>query len=878
MSELFDLFQAGITDTQNYNVLFENVKKYQKGLSDLELVYSDSILRLCQALQQWTQSKTGISDVTVLIRQVIRNYRQRLRIPMHLWIAMRTDEMNAASGLRATQIEGDTLVTLTADNWQPDWLTHTEEIDAVQLRKRDERIVGDGLLSSMDSTFTHYQSLAQKVAMQACFFVPPGSTLLIALSTGAGKSLMFQLPAWYESLGGTIKGGTTIVVVPTVSLALDQERRVQQFFSSATYPEYQPYCWIESTSSETRAIIRRGILDGTLPILFVSPEALLKSTLYDICLEAAEQGTLNRFIIDEAHLVETWGAGFRTDFQILAAYQKRLLERSQGQLRTFLFSATISRSCSNLLEQLFGNGENFYIISANRLRPELAYWFRFSQTKSRREKRVLEALQYIPRPLLLYVASPEEATHWSSLLKQHLYQRYATFTGSTNNKKRQELIKAWVNDEIDVMIATTAFGVGMDKRNVRTILHACLPENLERFYQEVGRAGRDGYSAVSLVCTTIHDNEATFNMTRTARITTEKAAERWQGMRRTASFPIEDRGDILWIDTNAPPEGSPGIKRSDTNKEWNLHTLLLMQRAGLLNIVDLEEVASLRDNRHELDDWLAVHLIDPIITAYPDALEFRERLHPIREEEVSKIRQDLKDMENIIRKYANSPISECLAPYFADLYAYCSWACGGCPYCREEKISPYEETLPSLEIHLEPGPVSASFLRGELRNFMGWHAAANISWDGPRRIQTLEQYIQVLAALVQLGMQQFLLPSQLLASPDWTLKFTQQLMKYEPVPHMLLSLEEIQAYPQIPLYAIPTVIVYPIHDEEADEFHRFMQQHRQRWHHQHVPLVHIVHRSLALASEQGLFSDRIDGISEKITSFSEVLTQWQRAL
>jgi hypothetical protein len=303
-----------------------------------------------------------------------------------------------------------------------------------------------------------------------------------------------------------------------------------------------------------------------------------------------------------------------------------------------------------------------------------------------------------------------------------------------------------------------------------------------------------------------------------------------------------------------------------------------MQRAGLLNIVDLEEISSLRDNLHELDDWLAVYLVDPIITAYPDALEFRKRLDLIREEEVSKIRQDLKDMENVIIKYANSSISGCLAPYFADLYAYCSWACGGCPYCREEKISPYEETPPSLEIRLEPGPASALFLRGELRGYMGWHAVANVSWNGPRRIQTLEQYIQVLAALVQMGMQQFLLPSQLLCSPSWAPKFTQQLMKYEPVPHMLLSLEEIQAYPQIPLYAIPTVIVYPIHDEEADEFHSFIHQHRHRWHQQHVPLIHIVHRSLTLASQQGLFSERIDGISEKITSFSEVLTQWQRAL
>ena len=879
MSELFDLFQSSITDTQDYVALFENVKKYQKELSGLELVHSDSLLRLCMTLRQWCQGKAGISDVTVLIRQVIRSYRRSLLIPTQLWNAICTYGMNVDAGLRAAQIDGENLILLTANDWQPDWLTHTAEIDTVGLRKRDESIIGDGLLFAMSNgVLTHYQSLAQKVAVQSCFFAPPGSTLLIALSTGAGKSLLVQLPAWYESLGGTIKGGTTIVIVPTVSLALDQERRIQQFFSSTAYPEYEPYSWTRSTSAETKATICRGILDGTLPLLFVSPEALLKSALYHICLIAAERGTLNRFVIDEAHLVETWGAGFRTEFQLLAAYQKRLLENSHGQLRTLLLSATISRSCADLLKQLFGSGEHYYTIYANRLRPELAYWFRFSQTKSRREQRVLEALQYLPRPLILYVATPQDAKHWTSLLKEHAYRRYEMFTGDTNHKKRQQLIDSWINNDIDIMIATTAFGVGMDKRNVRAVLHACLPENLERFYQEVGRASRDGYNAVSLVCTTIHDNEATFNMTRTARITTEKAAERWQGMRETAYFPFEEMGDILLLDTNSPPKGSPRMKRSEANKEWNMHTLLLMQRAGLLDIMNFGEVVSSGNAHHaDSDDWLPVRLLAPTITAYLDTSEFREHLNPIREEEVSKIHQDLKDMEKLVRKYASSPVSECLAPHFADLYAYCSRACGGCPYCRKEESLPYEE-IPSLEIQLEAGPVSASLLHGELRDYMGWHATVNISWDGLRRIQTLEQYIHVLVALVQMGMQQLLLPSELLSLSSWTKLFIKQLTKYEPVPHVILTLDEIQTHPQIPLYAIPTVIMYPIHDEDADEFHRFLRQHRQRWHDEHVPLIHIVHHSLSLASEQGLFLDRIDGISETITHFSDVLTQWQRAL
>ncbi len=557
MSELFDLFQQALTATApDYHALSHTIKTHQKNLTNLELAQSNSLLRLSLALQQWSEGKAGTSDIAVLIRQVIRTYKQRLSIPIQLWNTIHTDETNA--GLRVTRVTESNLLQLTADDWHPDWLTQTAEIDDLQPRKSDMSVVGDGLLFAMSNgSFPHYQSLPQKVAVQACFFAPPGSTLLVALPTGGGKSLTIQLPAWYESAGGTIKGGTTIVVVPTVSLALDQERRIRQIFPSAVAPEYEPYSWTRGTSPETKAIIRRGILDGTLPVLYVSPEALLKSSLYDVCLEAAKRKTLRRFVIDEVHLVETWGAGFRTEFQLLAAYQKLLLERSQGQLRTLLLSATISRSCADLLQQLFGGDEHYYVICSNRLRAELAYWFRFSQHDPRREQRVLEALQYLPRPLILYVATPDDAEDWEIRLKKEGFRRCATFTGNTNADKRQHLIDSWNNDEIDIIIATSAFGVGIDKHNVRTILHTYLPENLDRFYQEVGRAGRDGYSAVSLVCTTIHDHQAARDRISKARITTEQAAKRWEGMRKTALFPFKEAGDILLVDTNVPPDDHP---------------------------------------------------------------------------------------------------------------------------------------------------------------------------------------------------------------------------------------------------------------------------------------------------------------------------------
>src|SRR5436853_2669485 len=180
---------------------------HQKTLSDLELAQSNSLLRLSLALQEWSQGKVGSSDIAVLIRQAIRNYKHRLSVPVQLWDAIHTDETSA--GLHVTEVAESNLLQLNVDDWHPDWLTQTAEMDDLQLRKSDMSAVGDGLLFAMSNgSFTHYQSLAQKVAVHACFFAPLGSTLLIALPTGGGKSLTVQLPAWYESAEGTVKGGT----------------------------------------------------------------------------------------------------------------------------------------------------------------------------------------------------------------------------------------------------------------------------------------------------------------------------------------------------------------------------------------------------------------------------------------------------------------------------------------------------------------------------------------------------------------------------------------------------------------------------------------------------------------------------------------------
>lgn len=444
------------------------------------------------------------------------------------------------------------------------------------------RLPADAPVSSLLG-FSTYTGPGQREAIRALIHLPPGVTLIANLPTGSGKSLLAQLPPMLSP-----QGSLTLVIVPTVALAIDQGRRM-----SAIFKEHdrlwsdRPLSFHSGLTLEERSSVFQALRSGQQRVLFTSPEAATGS-LRSVLLDCAREGRLSHVVIDEAHLVVTWGSGFRPAFQLLPALVSSLRsargKATQQQLRVALASATLTAHTITTLRTLFASKAGDCIISGIFLRPEPRYAMKKLASEEERMRFVLEAVMKAPRPFILYVTRPDEAEGWLEILKANGLGRVATFTGKTPPAKRQSLLTDWNRNALDGMVATSAFGLGVDKEDVRTVIHATLPESLDRFYQEVGRSGRDGRASASLLIYTDKDVAQARDMSGPTLIGNELGFERWTAMLDDTSLTGGADGQI-WVNLNRL---RPGLRIEGTgNLVWNLRTLNLMAVAGLIELSSL---------------------------------------------------------------------------------------------------------------------------------------------------------------------------------------------------------------------------------------------------------------------------------------------------
>jgi ATP-dependent DNA helicase RecQ len=303
-----------------------------------------------------------------------------------------------------------------------------------------------------------------------------GRDVLALMPTGGGKSLCFQLPAMLQP-------GVTLVVSPLIALMQDQVRQLQNNGIAAAFI---------NSSLDSAEIQRRtaALLRGEYKLLYLAPERLLLPEFLDGPLKRLDAGVgINAFVIDEAHCVSEWGHDFRTEYRQLARLRSR-----HPRVPVLAFTATATaRVRDDIVAQLALRDPTIHIASFNR--PNLFYRVR---SKDKATYRELLTLAKSGGAGIVYCLSRKRVDELAQkLLADGI--RAGPYHAGLDARVRRDAQDAFIRDHLQVIVATIAFGMGIDKPDVRWVVHHDLPRTLEGYYQESGRAGRDGDPATCIL-------------------------------------------------------------------------------------------------------------------------------------------------------------------------------------------------------------------------------------------------------------------------------------------------------------------------------------------------------------------------------------------
>ena len=608
--------------------------------------------RLCKYVRKYRHGQIGVNDVLVSLRTYLLTYQADLHLPGDI------DISGNSFGLKI-----DGCGKCYAAMGLPDYLNE-KIVEQAFMRgeisedKQDEVFLGVSPNIFRITGFKYFKNLSQKIAVTGALNMPEGYTALISLPTGGGKSLITQAMAYQK------EEGLTIVVVPTVSLALDQERAGRENIKVANSEEI--YCYYGDPQCD-KAAIYSGLTNKTMRLLFISPEALIKNEhLRKLIDDVNKAGYLRNIIIDEAHIVIEWGNFFRMDYQCLEPWRNTLLH-DNDRLRTVLLSATFEKTTVNMLKEMFSEGEKWLEIRCDALRKEPRFNLIRAKSYTDKRRKLTELLNVLPRPMIVYVTSPDQAESIKKLALEKGFQNVVTFTGATKGGMRKKIIDEWSNNEYDLIVATSAFGVGVDKPDVRTVLHMYVPENANKYYQELGRGGRDGLPSLSIMCVyPQEDLDSAFYLT-TKVLSTKKIVGRWNSM---LNSPSSKRYlDTYALDTSVKPNYSDADYAEDANSadiKWNIYVILLLRRKGLINI--LEMFVEPGTEKYVI----RVRINNDLLLKNNSAMA--DLISQIRDEEWAKNEADFRVMSNAV--YAGE--TKCWSEMFFDTYSLVSAYCAGC--------------------------------------------------------------------------------------------------------------------------------------------------------------------------------------------------------
>lgn len=306
-------------------------------------------------------------------------------------------------------------------------------------------------------------------------------SLLAVFPTGGGKSLTFQIPAL---IAGETERGLTVVISPLQSLMKDQIDNLDNHGIT----EAVAINGLLSPIEKAEAIHR--IESGIASVLYISPESLRSVTTERLLLSRH----INRFVIDEAHCFSAWGQDFRVDYLYIGDFIKELQEKKGNNCRipVSCFTATAKQKVISDIKDYFRNKLDIELelFTTTAARTNLHYQVLYKETDDEKYETLRTLIEQKCCPTIIYVSRTKRTRQIAEKLTKDGFSARA-FNGKMDSSEKQKNQDAFIRDEVQIIVATSAFGMGVDKSNVQLVIHYDISDSLENYVQEAGRAGRN---------------------------------------------------------------------------------------------------------------------------------------------------------------------------------------------------------------------------------------------------------------------------------------------------------------------------------------------------------------------------------------------------
>ncbi|SFW64244.1 RecQ family ATP-dependent DNA helicase [Cellulophaga fucicola] len=353
------------------------------------------------------------------------------------------------------------------------------------------------------------------------------SSFLAVFPTGGGKSLTFQLPALMK---GSLSRQLTVVISPLVSLMKDQVENLEKRFDITSAIAING---LLSPLERQDAIDR--VEKGGVNLLYLSPESLRSPTI----LRILRQRSIARFVIDEAHCFSSWGQDFRIDYMYIVDFIKSLeKEKMYGSIPVSCFTATAKPQVITDIKNYFKTKLNIeldeYVTRANR--TNLKYEVIGIKDPTRKMNTLLPLLERCEKPIIIYASRTKRVQEIHGLIEKAGYNA-TYFHGKLDKDVKKEHMDAFMGNEKDIIVATSAFGMGVDKDDVKSVIHYNISNSLENYVQEAGRAGRDEkIKAKCYILFNENDLNKHFSLLQQTKVNQKEIQQIWQALKFLSKY------------------------------------------------------------------------------------------------------------------------------------------------------------------------------------------------------------------------------------------------------------------------------------------------------------------------------------------------------